>query len=156
MALSPTDPQALARWDPFREMTSLREAMNQLLQSSFVSPGLLGGQTSGMAPGVEMSETENEYIVQASLPGIKPDDVNISIHNNVLSIEGERKEEQERKEGERVLFSEHRYGRFSRAFSLPAAVDADHAEAEFQHGMLRLTIPKAEAAKPKQIKIQAK
>jgi HSP20 family protein len=137
-------------------MTSLREAMNQLLQSSFVSPSLLGGTTSVVAPQVDMSETENEYIVQASLPGIKPEDVKISVHNNVLSIEGERKEEQERKEGERVLFRELSYGPFSRAFSLPAPVDADGARAEFQHGMLKLTIPKAEAAKPKQIKIQAK
>lgn len=155
MALSPSDPRGLARFDPFPEMTSLRDAMNQLLQSSFVSPGLVGGQTSLMAPPVDVSETENEYIVQSSLPGIKPDDVKISIHNNVLTIEGERKDEQKRKEGERVLFREHSYGKFSRAFSLPAAVDADRAQADFQHGMLRLTIPKTEAAKPKQIKIQA-
>lgn len=153
MALSPFDPMGLARWDPFSEMTSLRDAMAHLMESAFISPGLAAGTAEGMGIPVDLSENENEYIVQASLPGIKPEDVRISVQNNVLTIEGERRQEREQKEGERSVYSEHRYGKFARSFGFNSPVDADHSQANFDNGVLQLTIPKAEAAKPKQIRI---
>lgn len=102
---------------------------------------------------IDLSETDNEYTVRASLPGFKPEDVKISVQNNVLTIEGERKDERQRKEGERNIFNEHRYGKVSRSFSFATPVDSDHAEAHFEHGVLTLTLPKSEAARPKQIPI---
>ena len=153
MALSPFDPMGLARWDPFTEMTSLRDAMSRLMESAFISPGLAAGTTDGMGVPVDLSENEDEYVVEASLPGIKPEDVRISVQNNVLTIEGERHDERERKEGERSVYQEHHYGKFSRSFGFNSPIDAEHARAQFEHGVLRLTVPKSEAAKPKQIPI---
>ncbi len=154
MSLSPFDSLALARWDPFSETTSLRDALNRLVETSFVRPSAALVGTPLIVP-VDVSENENAYTVEASLPGMKPEEVNITVQENVLTISGERKERLERKEGDQVIYQEHRYGSFSRSFSLPVAVDADKAKAQFENGMLRLTIPKAEAARPKQIKIQA-
>jgi HSP20 family protein len=151
MALSPFDP----RWDPFTEMTSLRDAMSRLMESAFISPGLTGGSDERLGVPVDLSENEDEYVIQASLPGIKPEDVKISVQNNVLTIEGERNDERQRKESERSLYREHHYGKFSRSFGLNSPIDAEHAQAQFEHGVLRLTIPKSEAAKPKQIPITA-
>jgi len=154
MAISPFDPFALSRWDPFREMTSLRDAMNQLMESAFVSPGTWSGSGEAMSMPIDLSETDSEYTVHASLPGFKPEDVKISVQNNVLTIEGERKYDRQPKEGERNLFSEHRYGKVARSFSFATPVDADGAKAQFEHGVLTLTLPKTEAARPKQIRIQ--
>ncbi len=150
------EPGALTRWNPFREMTSLRDAMNRLVDTSMVPWSIFGDGGAMTFPPVDMSETENEYIIEASLPGIKPDEVKISLQNNVLTIEGERKEERERKEGERTIYREHRYGSFTRSFSLPSPVEADKAEARFENGVLRLILPKAESSKPKQIHVQSR
>jgi len=103
---------------------------------------------------LDVHETDSEYRVEASLPGIKPEDVRISTNNNMVTIEGERKEAHERKEGERTTFTEHRYGSFSRSFTLPTAVNAEQAQAEFHDGVLCITLPKSEAARPRQIPIQ--
>ncbi len=154
MSLSPFDPLALARWDPFSETTSLRDALNRLVETSFVRPSSALVGTPLTVP-VDVSENENAYTIEASLPGMKPEEVNITVQENVLTISGERKERLERKEGDQVIYQEHRYGSFSRSFSLPTSVDADKAKAQFENGVLRLTIPKAEAARPKQIKINA-
>src|SRR5579883_1944764 len=146
MALSPFDPLALDRWDPFREMSRMRETMNQMF----------GGQGTGSAApavAVDIRETDGDYRIEASLPGVKPQDVRVSVDRNVVMIEGERKESHERREGERVTYSEHRQGHFARAFSLASPVDADKAQAEFHDGILCLTLPKSEAARPRQIPI---
>ncbi|HEX6511359.1 MAG TPA: Hsp20/alpha crystallin family protein [Chloroflexota bacterium] len=153
MAMSPFDPRFLARWDPFSDMTSLRDAMNRLMESAYISPGTIPGGEALSMP-IDMAETEDHYTIQASLPGLKPEDVKISIQNNVLTIEGERKSQREQKEGERRILSEHRFGKVTRSFSLPTPVDSERAQADFEHGVLRLTLPKAEAAKPKQIRVQ--
>jgi HSP20 family protein len=143
---------AIERWDPFREMVSLREAMNSLLQDSFVRPG------SAMVPGVgaalplDIAETENEFIVHASLPGVNPDEVQITVHGDTLTIRGETRGHEEKK-GENWHLRERRFGAFQRSVALNAPVDSEKAKAEFEHGVLTLTLPKAEAAKPKQIKV---
>jgi len=143
---------AIDLWDPFREAVSLREAMNSLLQDSFVRPGGVPAQSGLTALPLDVSETENEFVVKASLPGIKPDDVHITVHGDTLTIRGESKVEEEKK-GEHWHLRERRSGVFQRSLSLSAPVDSDKAQAEFEHGVLTLTLPKAESAKPRQIKV---
>jgi HSP20 family protein len=147
----------MQRWDPFSEMTSLRQAMDQLLEQSFIRPS--GGQGGGPGSGgsgfpVNVQERGDALVVTASLPGVKPEDVDIQIQQNVLLITGQQQEEQERQQG-RYLLVERQTGRFSRALSLPIPVNADAGEATFEHGVLRLTLPKAEQARTKQIPIRS-
>src|SRR3954452_19674854 len=143
---------AIERWDPFREAISLRDAMNSLLQDSFVRPGGMPAANAPTALPLDVSETEDAFVVRASLPGVKPDDVQITVHGDTLTIRGESKVEEEKK-GEQWHLRERRYGAFQRALSLSAPVNADQAQANFEHGVLTLTLPKSEAAKPRQIKI---
>jgi HSP20 family protein len=143
---------AIERWDPFREAISLRDAMNTLLQESFIRPtGLLAGDGLAALP-LDVSETEDEFVVKASLPGIRPEDVQITVQGDTLTIRGESKADEERK-GEHWHVRERRSGRFQRSVSLAAPVSADRAQAHYEHGVLTLTLPKAEEAKPRQIKI---
>ncbi|MGH2470345.1 MAG: Hsp20/alpha crystallin family protein, partial [Chloroflexota bacterium] len=149
MALSPYDP----RWDPWGDMRSLRERMNRMLETSFSWPGSLFAGDREVP--LDVTETDGEYRIEASLPGMKPEDVKVTVENNVVTIAGERREARERKEGERVTHSEHRYGRFERSFSLGSAVNADQCRADFEDGVLRLTLPKSETARAKQIPVRA-
>ncbi len=145
---------SIDRWDPFREAISLREAMNSLLQDSFVRPGGTYTQDSVSALALDVAETENDFVVKAALPGVKPEDVQITVHGDTLTIRGESKVEQEKK-GEHWHLRERRSGVFQRSLSLSTPVDSDKAQAEFEHGVLTLTLPKSEAAKPRQIKVGA-
>jgi len=143
---------AIERWDPFREAVSLRDAMNSLLQESFVRPtGMLAQNGSASLP-LDVSETEDAFVVKASLPGIRPEDVQITVHGDTLTIRGESKAEEEKK-GEHWHIRERHFGAFQRSVSLATPVDSDQAQAGFEHGVLTLTLPKSEAAKPRQIKI---
>ena len=146
---------AIERWDPFREAVSLRDAMNTLLQESFVRPGGLSAPNAPAAPPLDVSETEDAFVVKASLPGVKPEDVQITVHGDTLTIRGEGKSEEEKK-GEHWHLRERRFGTFQRSVSLATPVDSDGAQAHYEHGVLTLTLPKSEAAKPRQIKIGAK
>jgi len=143
---------AIERWDPFQEAVSLREAMNSLLQDSFVRPGAGAPQAGFSALPLDICETENDFVIKASLPGVKPDDVDITVQGDTLTIRGETKAEEDKK-GEHWHFRERRYGGFQRSVSLTAPVDSDKAEAHYEHGVLTLTLPKSEAAKPKQIRV---
>jgi HSP20 family protein len=148
----------IVRWDPFREVVSLREAMDRLFNESFLRPwgigwGLLPGEA--WAVPLDMYETDTEVVVKASVPGIKPDDLQITVTDDVLTIKGELKAEQEIKR-ENYHMQEHRYGAFQRSIRLPVPVRSDKAEAVFEHGVLTLTLPKTEEVKPKQIKVKAK
>jgi HSP20 family protein len=146
---------AIERWDPFREMVSLRDAMNTLLQESFVRPGASSGGGGAAAVGtlpLDIAETENEFIVKASLPGTRPEDVQITVHGDTLIIRGESRAEEERK-GQTWHLRERRFGAFQRAVSLTVPVDADKAQAQYDQGVLTLKLPKAEQAKPKQIRV---
>jgi HSP20 family protein len=143
---------AIQRWDPFREVVSLRDAVSSLLQESFVRPiGILGDGGSAMLP-LDISENENEFIVKASLPGVRPEDVQITAHGDTLTLRGEIKAEEEKKD-EHYHLRERRFGQFQRTVTLPTPISADKAQAHFENGVLTLTLPKAEEAKPKQIKI---
>jgi HSP20 family protein len=138
-------------------MVTLREAMNRLFEESFVRPSRSWplATTASLSVAVDMHETDDDVTVEAELPGLKPEDVDVSITENALTMKGEFKSEEE---GERdnVHFQERRYGSFQRSITLPAAIDADAAEAEFDNGVLRITLPKVEETKPKQIAVKAR
>src|SRR3954470_22927189 len=144
---------AIERWDPFREAISLRDAMNSLLQESFVRPGGTGQGALSTLP-LDVTETENDFVVKASLPGVKPEDVEITVHGDTLTIRGESKAEEEKK-GEQWHLRERRFGSFQRSVSLATPVNSDQAQAHYEHGVLTLTLPKSEAAKPRQIKVSS-
>ncbi len=142
----------IERWDPFREMISLREAMNSLLAESVVRPG--GPPAAGAAATLplDVAETEGEFVIKSSLPGVKPEDVQITVHGDTLTIRGESKVEEEKK-GTHWHVRERRVGSFARSLSLGTPINADAATAHFEHGVLTLTLPKSAEAKPKQIKV---
>jgi len=146
----------MQRWEPFREMMSLRNAMDRLFEDSFVRPSSWSSEGDGRdnLP-LDMYQTENEVVVKAPLPGFKPEEVDISITGDMLTIRGEHKEEKETKE-EDYIYRERSYGSFSRTVSIPVEVKSEEAEATFENGELMLKIPKAEEAKPKQIKVKPK
>jgi HSP20 family protein len=142
----------LARWEPLREMMTLRQAMDRLFEDSFVRPvGLSSVSAADVA--IDLKETDTDVVVKAELPGVEPDEVDVSIMEGVLVIKGEHKEEKEEKEAN-YYSRELRYGSFSRSINLPAAINAEKAEAVFENGILTLTLPKTEEAKPKQIKVK--
>lgn len=145
------------RWDPWGDIVSLREAMNNLLEESFVRPrtGLSGpGMTSSLA--LDVRETPDAFIVTASVPGVSPADIDISVLGDTLRIRGERNEEPEvQGEGHRWLLRERRFGAFERTVSLPSAVEPEQAGADFAEGVLTITLPKAEVAQPRSIPVSA-
>jgi HSP20 family protein len=150
---------SLMRFDPERELLSLRDAMNRLMEESFVLPSMLGeargaGRFWGLA--VDMFETNDQLVVKASVPGVKPEDLDITVQGDTLTIKGEMKEEHEEKQQGRYHFRERRQGAFSRAVTLPFPIQSDKVEASFENGVLTLTLPKAEEIKPRSIKVQAK
>jgi HSP20 family protein len=143
---------AIQLWDPFREAVSLRDAMNALLQESFIRPGsLLPHDGSAVLP-LDVNETENDFVIKASMPGVKPEDVQITARGDTLTIRGESKSEEEKKD-ERWHLRERRFGAFERSLALGAPISADQAQAHYEDGVLTLTMPKAEEARPRQIKI---
>jgi HSP20 family protein len=143
---------SIERWEPFREMVSLRDAMNSLLQESFVRPGTASGAGGLATLPLDVRETETEFVVKGSLPGIKPEDVQITVHGDTVTIRGETKAEEEKK-GQTWHLRERRHGTFQRSVSLATPIDSDKAHAKFEHGVLTLTVPKSEKARPKQIKV---
>ncbi len=143
---------AIESWNPFQEAVSLREAMNALLQDSFVRPGGSPAQAGHAPLPLDVCETENSFVVKAALPGVKPDDVQITVHGDTLTIRAESKAE-EVKKGEHWHLRERKFGAFQRSVALATAVDSDKSQASFDNGVLTLTLPKAESAKPRQIKV---
>lgn len=143
----------IRRFDPFGEMLSLRDAMGQLFEDSFVNPARMGSRDAlGMA--LDVSETQDSFVVDAVVPGLKPEDLDITIQDNVLMIRGETRQEQQTGQKQaNYHVMERRYGRFSRAVSLPTAVNADQVRATLEHGILHLEIPKAEQVKPRKITV---
>ena len=146
---------SITRWEPLSELMSLRDAMDRLFEESFVRPGrLLGWPSAGMVP-VDMYQEDNNVVVKAPLPGVKPEDIDISVVGETLTIKGETRQEKEVK-AENMIRQERRFGAFSRTVSLPSPVDTSKANATFENGVLTLTLPIAEEAKPKAIKVKAR
>lgn len=140
------------RRDPMREIFGLRDSMERLFQESFVRfGGALSSAGLAILP-VDLAESEDTYIVTVSLPGVDAADVDVSIEGNLLSIQAETRSETEQ-EGQRWLMRERRSGSVQRTITLPGAVDADRAEARADNGILTLTLPKAQASRPRRIQI---
>jgi len=143
---------SIERWDPFRDSVSLRDAMSMLLQESYVRPGGGPSQAGHSTLPLDIGETEDGFVVKAALPGVKPEDVQITVHGDTLTIRAESQAEEEKK-GEHWHVRERRFGSFQRAVALTTPVNSDKAQAHFEHGILTLTLPKSESARPRQIKV---
>ncbi len=144
--------RALMRWDPFGEMSSLRRAMERVFDD--YAPLHLRVEETELTFPIDFYETEKEVTVKAVLPGIKPEDIEISVMGDSLMIKGETKHE-EKVEKENYFRQEIRYGAFSRVVPLPASVRVEEAEAEFKDGLLTVKLPKAEEARAKTIKVRS-
>ena len=143
----------LIPWGSFGEISRLRDQVDRMFEDS-----LWPRRTWVSAQGnllIDMYQTDDDVVVKTSLPGINPDEVDITVTGDTLTIKGEHKEEQETKE-ENYHYKERRFGSFSRTVDLPAVVKSDKADATFEDGVLTLTMPKSEETKPKQIKIKSK
>jgi HSP20 family protein len=143
----------IRRSNPFGELVSLRHAMDRLFEDSFVSPRM-GNVTEEQHLALDVYTTPDALVVEAALPGVKPDDVNISVLGDTLTISGSTQDELKRDEGG-YSYREIRRGSFNRTLSLPGGIKTDAATANFENGLLRLSFPKAEEAKPRQIQIKA-
>jgi HSP20 family protein len=142
---------SIQRWDPWRDIVTLREAMNSLLEESFVRPRAGAGQAAGMP--LDLRETDDGYVVETIVPGAKPEDVEISVLGDTLRISAEVQDKSEQS-GEKWLIRERRFGRFERALTLPMQVKADAATADFRDGVLTISLPKAEVARPRSIQVR--
>jgi HSP20 family protein len=142
----------LTRWDPFREFTTLQDRMNRLFQQSYGDGREENLTTSTFAPPVDVYEDEHNVTLKIEVPGIDEKDLEIQVENNTLTVHGERKFEKEEKE-ENYRRVERQYGSFTRSFTLPATVDADQVKADYDKGVLKISLPKKPEAKPKQIKV---
>ncbi|MBN1890281.1 MAG: Hsp20/alpha crystallin family protein [Thermoflexales bacterium] len=145
---------SITRWEPMREMVTLREAIGRLFDDSTIRPGSLAG-AGFEGPAVDVYQTKDDVIVKAAVPGLDPEDIDVSVTGDMLTIKGEFKQE-EKVEKEQYVYQERRFGQFCRQMSLPARVKADKASAEYEHGVLTLKLPKVEEAKPKGLKIKVK
>ncbi len=137
---------------PFSRSLSLRQMMDRLFDQAFVTPQGAMSQAGYGGPALNVYEEGDNYVVETQLPGLKPEDIDITLEQGVLTIRGETKREQERKE-RNYLVREHHAGSFSRSLRLPYAVNADEVQATYEHGVLRLSLPKAEEAKPRRIQL---
>lgn len=146
---------ALVRWNPMRDMMSLRDEMNRLFEQAFEDMPLSRWQPSanwGLA--LDVVENDDAFVITASVPGVNADDIDISLSDNVLTIKGEFKVDETIDE-EKYHIRERRYGSFGRSLTLPVAVNADAVSASYENGVLKLEVPKAEAVKPRRIQIKA-
>ncbi len=146
----------LIRWEPIGELNTIQNEMNRLFNTFFDQPASTGrgpGEGSRWIPAMDLVETGDHYILRADLPGLSEEDVDVQMHDNVLTISGERKAEHEtRQEGYHRL--ERAFGGFSRSLSLPDGVDPDGVQAHFHRGVLEVRIPKPEQKKPRQVQIK--
>ena len=143
--------RTLTRWEPFRGATSLQDQINRVFNDVLERTGEESSLTA-WAPAVDIYETEHELVLKADLPDIDPKDLDIRVENNILTIRGERKFEKNVSE-ENYLRVERSYGSFTRSFTLANTVNSEAIKAAYENGVLTLSIPKREEAKPKQIKV---
>lgn len=146
----------LMRWQPMDDLVSFRDAMDRLFEDSIIRPrwGWIAPMSAANLA-IDMFETKDEVVVKAALPGIKPEEVEVTITGNTLTISGESNEKDEVEE-EDFLRKERRYGSFTRTVTLPERLKTDKADASFENGVLTLKVPKSEEVKSKMIKIKTK
>jgi HSP20 family protein len=149
----------MTRWDPWSEFVPLRQMMDRLFEDAWLRPsGATGGSTGAGSAGsgfaFDLYETPEDYVVNATVPGLRPEDLELTVQGMVLTISGEIKPPAGAHSSAQYQVRERQYGRFSRQFHLPLAVDPDRIQAHLEHGILTVHLPKAEAAKPRRIEIQ--
>ena len=145
---------SVSRWDPFQDLLSIQDEMNQVFGRVLGQPGQRGEQTArAWAPALDISERKDAYVVAVELPGVEPNDVDVTLEEGMLTISGERRFTSETHE-QQYHRVERRYGQFRRSITLPSQVEADAIQASFENGVLEVVVPKAEAAKPKKIEIR--
>jgi HSP20 family protein len=146
---------SLIKWEPLSDLVSLRDAMDRLFEDSVVRmrglPAVFGTEPLAL----DIYETADSVVVKSTVPGVKAEDIDITITGDVLTIKGETKTE-DKTEKANYIRQERRYGAFQRSVQLPGSLVTDKAEAAFENGVLTLTIPKSEESKPKTIKVEAK
>jgi HSP20 family protein len=148
----------VGRWDPFRDLLTIQDEMNTLFNRAYGERGQQGEGSGGpqaraWAPALDISEEKDAYLVSVELPGVKPDQIEITLEDGLLTLSGER--EWHAKSSEQQFHRvERRYGMFRRAITLPNQVKADAIEAHFEDGVLNVRVPKAEEARPKKIQVQ--
>jgi len=145
---------AITRWDPANDFAAMRGMMDRLFDQSLGRlPSFRGNEDLGITSlGLDVYETNDSYVVKAAIPGVDPDKVDISVEDDVLTIRGEHEQKDQVNEGSYVR-RELRYGSFERSLRLPPTVDADKAQANFENGVLRLTLPKKPEARARSFKI---
>ena len=144
----------LTRWEPFREVSTLQDRMNRLFSEQFANLGTEESLAAGsFVPAVDVYEDEHAIQLKFEVPGLDEKEIDIRLENNLLTVKGERKIEKETKE-ENYRRIERRYGTFTRSFTLPNTVSSESVKASYDKGVLTISLPKKEAAKPKQIKIE--
>ncbi|MGA2786579.1 MAG: Hsp20/alpha crystallin family protein [Verrucomicrobiota bacterium] len=139
-------------WAGFGRLSSLRDELDRLFESPWTELARTSQLLSGWTPALDVHEDKDNFVVQAELPGIKREEIDVSLHDGALSISGERKTEKKFEEAE-VYRTERFFGKFQRTVALPAPVAADKVKAQYKDGVLTITLPKTEAAKPKQIDV---
>jgi HSP20 family protein len=144
---------AIIRWDPFRDLVTLREKMNRLFEEAYSARGEERDLvSSSWTPSVDIYETENQLVLTAEVPGIEDNNIEIKIEDNTLTLKGDRKFEKETEE-ENYHRIERAYGSFYRSFSLPPHIDQDKIAAEHENGVLKITMPKKHESKPRSVKV---
>jgi HSP20 family protein len=150
----------MMRWDPFQDLRSAQDEMAQMSPMLAHALGLHARQqgndramTTAWAPALDISERKDAYLVTVEVPGVEPEDLDITMEDGLLTIKGERQFTSESSE-QQFHRVERRYGAFRRSITLPAQVQADHIEATFDNGVLQIVVPKAEEAKPKRIQVR--
>ena len=141
----------IVRWDPSRPL-SLMEAMDRFLEEGLLRPWAPFGWEPTGSLAVDMYETNDAFVIKAAAAGVKPEDIEVNISNNVLTISGEIREEK-KEEGARYHRLERRYGRFERSLALPARVNADKVKATLKDGVLTVEVPKVEEDKRKKVRV---
>ncbi|HEY2959957.1 MAG TPA: Hsp20/alpha crystallin family protein [Actinomycetota bacterium] len=147
----------LSRWDPFQDLLAIQDEMNQVFGRALGRGERGGGEAAarGWAPALDIAERNDAYVVTVEVPGIKPEELEITVEDGTLTISGERRFESETKE-QQFHRVERRYGAFRRSITLPAGVRADAIDASFEDGLLKVVVPKAEEAKPRRIEVRGR
>jgi len=143
----------LSAWSPFRDLVSMQREVGRLFDGLFSDVEANGNYAASWSPRADVSEDSESYVIKAELPGVIKNDVKITLHENVLTITGEKKQEKEEKD-RNFHRIERSYGSFERSFSLPNGVKTEKIDAAYKDGVLTVTLPKVEAAKPKEIEVK--
>jgi HSP20 family protein len=144
----------LERWDPFRDLMSIQNELNRLFGRTYGGGEPASGQTGSWAPALDVYETVDRFVVTVELPGIEPEDVEVSVEDSTLTIKGQREFFYKDATEDSFQRIERRYGAFSRTLSMPTTADTERVEASFNKGVLTIELPKREEAKPKRVTVR--